>query len=445
VVEEKKEISVDDYNKLLKVKEMESKEELKKEIMASVKEDFTKELDALKVESKVKVNDENLESKEVKEFKEVLETKDVNLGFKYAGKLMNKMDIKVDSKNVFDRSYTRSVEGKFDIVHNKLEMKGLGITTNQNTDTDYLLSSAELADVFDPVIYNYLNQKITTWNILAKDDYSGKGNNQVQFTIKTARNTTAGFYTGNSVNLGNVTRLKLQTKFKKAQVGVEVDGDMIAAAKGGPIGDVFAQEVMDSTDDLMEIMNAALFAEVGLETASGVIGFEFITDGVGNGTMYNLTRTTANQLLADSATDTYINGGSAHITKSDLRKAVRNAVEEGASQDELIFVCSPIQYDMIKELYDDHQRYVTNLARFGWKAIERMSFEQIPVFFDKDCNDDDIFLVDTETHRIGIWVPPTLEKLGKDSDSEKAYIKTYFATFNRAPRRMVQIYGLATS
>lgn len=69
----------------------------------------------------------------------------------------------------------------------------------------------------------------------------------------------------------------------------------------------------------------------------------------------------------------------------------------------------------------------------------------IPVFEDKDCNTDDWFLVDLETHRVAIWVPPTIERLGKTADSEDAFIKMYFATYNRAPRRMVQIYSCATS
>ena len=49
-----------------------------------------------------------------------------------------------------------------------------------NTDADYLLSAAELADVFDPVVYNALNEKVVLWSILAKDDLSQKGNNQVE-------------------------------------------------------------------------------------------------------------------------------------------------------------------------------------------------------------------------------------------------------------------------
>ncbi len=331
----------------------------------------------------------------------------------------------------------------FGVNGTNLEFKGLGITTNQNTDTDYLQSSAELQDIYDPVIYNALNQQTLTWNLLAKDDFSKKGNNQVQFTLKTAANVSAAFYTGNAVATDNVTRLKYQTKFKKLQVGVSIDGDMIAAARGGPVSDVFAQEVLDSTIDMLAVLNAALFAEVGVETASAVIGFEYITDSAGNTALYNITRSAANKLSPDSAGDTYINQASTVISMANLRAAIRQAVLENAIKRNLVFITAPVQGDMLRGKFDDSRRMLT--ARdtdFGFSTD--LFVDGIPVFEDKDCNTDDWFLVDLETHRVGIWIPPTIEKLGKTADSEDAFIKTYLATYNRAPRRMVQIYGAST-
>ncbi len=332
----------------------------------------------------------------------------------------------------------------FGVRGRSLEYKGLGITTNQNTDTDYLQSSAELQDMYDPIIYNALNQATVAWNLLAKDDYSKKGNNQVQFTLKTAVNPSAAFYSGNSVTTDNVTRLKYQTKFKKLQVGVSVDGDMIAAARGGPVNDVFAQEVMDSTMDMLEVLNVALFAEVGLESAAAVIGFEYITDSAGNTSLYNLTRSAANKLAPDSAGDTYINQASSVISMANLRAAKRQATNEGAKKRSLIFITNPVQADLLRGKFDDSRRMLT--ARdtdFGFSTD--LFVDGIPIFEDTDCNTDDWFLIDTETHRVGMWVPPTIERLGKTADSEDAFVKMYLAVYNRAPRRMVQIYGCATS
>ncbi|KKM99109.1 hypothetical protein LCGC14_1151230, partial [marine sediment metagenome] len=227
-------------------------------------------------------------SLEIKEFREVIESSEkleLKEQFRRAAAVCD-LSPRLD----WQRAQTSAAESReyksFGVKGRNLEFKGLGITTNQNTDTDYLQSSAELQDVYDPVIYNALNQQTLTWNLLAKDDLSKKGNNQVQFTLKTAANVSAAFYSGNAVATDNVTRLKYQTKFKKLQVGVSVDGDMIAAARGGPVSDVFAQEVMDSTIDMLAVLNLALFAEVGLETADPLIGFEYITDSAGNTSLY---------------------------------------------------------------------------------------------------------------------------------------------------------------
>jgi len=382
---------------------------------------------------------------EIKEFREVIESPgkiEIKEQFRRASAACDL--IKLDwNKASTSPCETREYKS-FGVNGTNLEFKGLGITTNQNTDTDYLQSSAELQDVYDPVIYNALNQNTVTWNLLAKDDFSKKGNNQVQFKLKTAANVSATFYSGNSVATDNVTRQTYQTKFKKLQVGVSVDGDMIAAARGGPVSDVFAQEVMDSTIDMLAVLNAALFAEVGLETADALIGFEYITDSANNTTLYNLTRSTTNKLSPDSAGDTYINQASTVVSMENLRAAIRQAVLENANKRNLVFITAPVQGDMLRGKFDDTRRALTSKeTSFGFSTD--LFVDGIPVFEDKDCNTDDWWLVDLETHRVAIWIPPTIEKLGKTADSEDAFVKTYLATYNRAPRRMVQIYGCATS
>ena len=93
---------------------------------------------------------------------------------------------------------------------------------------------------------------------------------------------------------------------------------------------------------------------------------------------------------------------------------------------------------------DDSRRMLSSRdTDFGFSTD--LYVDGVPVFEDKDCNTDDWWLIDLETHRVAIWVPPTIERLGETADSEDAFIKMYFATYNRAPRRLVQIYGCATS
>jgi hypothetical protein len=265
----------------------------------------------------------------------------------------------------------------------------------------------------------------------------------VQFVLRNGANPTAAFYTGNSVSLDNSDLIKIQTKFKKVQAGVSVDGDMVAAARGGPIGDVFAKHVEFGTEDMLSVVNSALFAEVGLETAAAVIGFEFITDSAGNTTMYNLLRSGVVGLFPSTATDTYIDGSSTIVSIDNLRAAIQNAIVEGADLNRLVFITHPTQERLFKGIFDASRRHMDTSSRFGFEG--RPSIDAVPIFADKDCNTDDWFLVDLASHRIAIWVPPTLEMLGKRSDATEGFVKMYFATYNTSPNRMVQIYDNATS
>ena len=145
---------------------------------------------------------------------------------------------------------------------------------------------------------------------------------------------------------------------------------MIAAARGGPIGDVFAQEVKDSTDDLLAVINAALFAEVGAETAAGVIGFEYVADQAGNTTLYNVTRSQANGLASTTTTDNYIDGASADLSLTNLRAAKRKALKEGAQLSSLVFIGDHIQGDKLRGIYDAAQRLIPTSSRFGFEGME---------------------------------------------------------------------------
>jgi hypothetical protein len=462
-VKENIEISKEDHAEFVSLKEKQHiavMEKEKADLFDKLKAELKESLKDVKVEEKAMYSgNDKVESKEFQEYKEAIETKtelradgsvaskiSVDEMFRRAGKYADKIGLTVGGKEL-KTSMAESREFKhFSTNGTMLEYKGLGTTTNQGA-TSYL-STAELSDVFDPVIYTALNQATVTWNLLRKEDFSSKGNNYVQFVVKTAANTTATAYLGNTVATGNVTRLKVQTKFKKYQVGVEIDGDMIAAAKGGPIGDVFAQEVKDSTVDLLSVMNQALFAEVGAETAAGVIGFEYIADSAGNTTLYGITRSSATLgastfLSPAAAADTYINGSSADLSLANLRAAKRQALKEGANIGGLVFITNHIQGDKFRGIFDAAQRTTPTSSRFGFEG--RPEFDGIPMFEDKDCNTDDVWLIDLETHKIAMWVPPTLEMLGKDSDSQKGFIKCYWAVFNTYPRRLVQIYGNATS
>ena len=378
---------------------------------------------------------------EVKEFLKVFEAKEFNpnAGFKAASKLAAEFGLFKDGGEYKETSRKEGghefksfgTNGRF------LEFKGLSIGSNA---TSYTQSQTELDDIYDPMIWNLLNQGTLTWNYLDKEDYSGKGNNLVQFRVKVGVNETRGFYLGNEVSTGKGKRLKYQTKFKKIKVGVEIDGDMMAAARGSSVGDVWSLEIASAAEDLLSLMNAQLFAETGLEAGAEPIGFEYITDAAGNTNLYGETRTAANGLAPTNAADTYRSGSSGY-TASLARGAITHCIKDGSVKRDLFFVCDPVVGDIIRASEDDKRRHATpTMTRFGFETD--LFIDGIPVLEDKDCNDDDLFLVDKRHHKVAIWLPPTLELLGKRADADEGFIKCYYAPYNTAPRRMVQIHSI---
>jgi len=79
-------------------------------------------------------------------------------------------------------------------------------------------------------------------------------------------------------------------------------------------------------------------------------------------------------------------------------------------------------------------------SRFGFEG--QIEFEGVPVFVDVDSPESSLFAIDLEAFKVAMWVPPTVEMLGKRNDSSEGFIKSYFATYSTAPRRIVEIYDL---
>tara|TARA_Y100000310_G_scaffold34911_1_gene33055 strand:- start:2887 stop:4923 length:2037 start_codon:yes stop_codon:yes gene_type:complete len=316
----------------------------------------------------------------------------------------------------------------------ELNVKALETDTNS---TSYTQSGAELNDVYQPVIFNMLNDRTTFFGLLPKDDFSQY--QKVQWRARNARNSSAGAYgEGDAIVKGNTTRQKLETKFAYYAVGVQVTGQMVAASRGS-VGDIFNMEIQDATKDLLTQMNVDLFTEQGLETQDKLIGLPYVTDSSTNTTLYGLTRSSTNLL-----TSNLIDGGSATITKAKLREAIRTSEENGASRENLLFVCSYTQKDLILGVYDSTQRQNDVSSRFGFEGMSQ--FDGVPIHADKDVDQtDEIYLVDLDCVRMAMQVPPTFEGLAKSDDSESGFVKTYLAAYYKAPNRLVEIYDLATS
>lgn len=325
-----------------------------------------------------------------------------------------------------------------------VEFKNHGFSTNT---TSYTQAPAELRDVYDPIIQNGLNDTVSLYTRVPKKNMRGQGTRNYSFIMRNARNSTASSYSGNQVQTGTIGRDKFETRFKKYQAGVAVDGDFLIASEGAYV-EAFSQAVSDSMLDLMKKINQDMYLNNGLETADQVIGLNYLANSSTNGTLYGITRTSANLLAPDAAGDTYINGSSANVTIAQMRQAIRQLTRDGSRREAIVAFASPTQIDKIKALYDNAQRLVPVSSKFGFEG--QIEFEGVPVVEDIDAldasgNEDSIFFVDMDSYGVAEFFAPSLEMLGKRSDAEEGFIKTYLAAYSRAPRRIVQIYDLATS
>lgn len=349
-----------------------------------------------------------------------------------------------NSAEMEEKDYTR----KYFVnrVENKefIEYKGLSLGDNVNSNyinatTEIGLSQAELQDTVMPVIFNALNESTVTWDLLSKDNMAATGTNRITFVLKTG-NSGAYFSKSNAITATETDREKYTIEYKKIYIGGAVDGDLQAYSRGGPFGEALALEIADRTIALKTKMNQALFDEnAGNKSGAEPLGIPAITDSAGNTSLYDTTRSSTNKLAPDSAGDTYVSGA-AGLTEPMLRNAIEQSTTDGSQLSDLVFIGTPAVVNKYKALFDNKERLVPYSDRAGFKSAP--DFEGVPFFADKDSKADSLFLVDTKALRVGILVPPTVEMLGKRSDSEEFFVKSYYGVYCTAPRRLVEIYSI---
>lgn len=348
---------------------------------------------------------------------------------------------KVNSEDDFASKYfVNRVEGK-EVV----EFKGLSVGDNVNSayvnaTTDIGLSQAELQDVVMPVIFNALNESTVTWDLLTKENGVAQGTNRITFVLKTG-NSGAYFSKGNAITTTETDREKYSIEYKKLYIGGAVDGDLQAYSRGAPFGEALALEMADRAIAMKVKANQALFDEnAGNKADAAPLGIPAITDSAGNTSLYDTTRSAANKLSPDSAGDTYVSGA-AGLTEPMLRNMIEQATTDGANLNDLVLVGTPAVINKYKALFDNKERLVPYSDRAGFKNAP--DFEGVPFFADKDSKADSLFLIDTAALRIRILVPFTMELLGKRSDSEEFFGKSYYGVYCTAPRRLVEAYSIA--
>ena len=355
----------------------------------------------------------------------------------------------------------------------RVEMKaGEGLQTDTNkadsswTYGSYFLSPVELNDIFQPVLVNQLNDQTTTFGRLQKENWNGRS--QIQFRARTGRNSTVGGYseganlTYGSSFTGTVARQKFQQPFAYYRVLVAVTGQEMQLAKSpGGMGDVWADEIKWSGQDLLSASGTKGAAATGLNVAllgSGdgtsediALGFEGLILGT-TGTLYGKDLAAANSLNGTlrSHKETL---STVNISLKQLRKMIRlvktgtgtggSQIHSNSRDADLVFFTHHIQVDFVKAIFQAMQRITPTSGRVGFEG--ELSIDEIPMVPDRQIETDDVFLINTANTKIAMNLPPTLEPLPVTADAQAAHIKTYWNVYSDAPGNNYWTEGFSVS
>lgn len=503
-------VSAEDMTLLAQFKEQKEKESKVKEMISvltpSIKEQVAAEVKELRKRSMPGVNtgSDSAEFKELKEYKESLETKEryetmnwearqskhqysVRVQYKEAAKLMNKIhsmgalymgsgfangvalpkypemkEVSYVDDGEFRHGEFLNPFGEMQ-VKERIEVKGLDTASNAGTQTDTNLASAswtygsyfqapvEFNDIFQPVIVNQLNDRNTTWGTLQKEDWSGYY--QIAFRARTGRNSTAAGYTEGTNYVygtdfsGQVGYDKFVQPFSYYGVRVAVTGQKMALARApGGIGDVWAEEIRWSTQDLLRTLDLAVIGTGAGTSESTSLGFEGLFLGT-TGTLYGKSLATYATLRSHTKVQT------TRVDLNELRlmiERVQTGTGSGSSEvisnadvSNLALFMHPLQERFIKGLIQDMQRIVPLSAKVGFEG--RVEIDTVPIVTDQRMNTDDIFLIDTSVTKIGVNLPPTVMPLPVTADAQAALIKIYWNLYSSQPGNNFWSSGFSTT
>lgn len=393
------------------------------------------------------------------EYKEALKSGSLNDQWDAANRLVSDIGFarlwsRTLSKEQNDRIQSFECKGS-QIVPKKMEVKELfkmkgmefktGLTTTANDETTYYQAAAELADIYEPVLYRQFNDATMTWGRLPKVSYSTRP--RIQFVIGTARNTTAGGYdaeTTETFTEGVQTRLKCEQEWATYRVVCKVSNKAIVEAQGmgGTItSDLWGQEVQDAAIDLAVKINTDLLTGAA-STYNGtdvsyLLGLQHLCQTSGN--LYGKARSSIAKLQGN-----YEAMSDANLTLDQMRKMMDTVKVNGAITGNLLFVTSFTQLRKYRQILQSMQRLEVYSQRAGFTDL--LEFDGVPLMADPQADTDDLFLLDMNSTKVGIKLAPTLSELsGVDFDGKRGYIKIYFNPYVVYPNRNYWCSGFATA
>lgn len=431
-----------------------------KEVVEKIREspEYKEVLDSLKVESKVMKNkDDKGENMQIS-IKEMIAKHQAGNSFEAQelGKelLFGSKAVKEAIDTVATLGSGTKIAARSNI-NVKCSGKGLKISGVQTKDTlvtgdnasTYTQDDVEFADVFAPGIIDTFNNQTNLFGFLKKEQHIGGSSYQWKMVTNKDPNSVNTFVGQNDIAVTKnfSSKENYQTPLKVARRGVSVS-DFISRYSARSLGDLFQLELDLQMTEMMNDINAALFAEVADGTGNAPLGLEAVADSAGNTTLYGKTRSTANRLSPDAAGDTYTAVGGV-LTEAALRTKITHLINEGSRMEDIAIVASPTTYEYLLNLLDGNRRYNTVEATFGFNRKQVASYDGFPIIRDSDCNSDAIYVIDSSNRGavIVVGMEPKIIELAKTGAAMEAYVQMEFAFVYKQPRRIGMLDTLSAS
>jgi len=426
--------------------------EVKVDVKEVVKEiqgtkEYKAALDQIEVKQRVIKSEGKQMNLRVKEMADALEKGDTMSFKESAARYIDEED--VISKTLSDPSSAHQLksnlivkcEGKGMRIVGGLQVKGT-LDTASNAST-YTQAPVEFADLFAPGIIDTFNNQVNFWGFLRKESHVGGISYQWKMIINKDPDSNSTFVDRDDTSvLKNFSdKNNYQTPLKVARRGVSVT-DFTLRYSAPSLGDLFQLEVDLQMKEMLNDVDAALFAEMADGTGNDPLGLEAVADSAGNTTLYGFTRGTGNRLSPDTAADTYEAIGG-NLTEARLRASLAYLETEGTMKQNMAIIAHPTTRDYLLNLMDGQRRFATTEAAFGFNKIPTTSFDGIPVIVDHNCNEDALYIIDTEADVIVMGMEPKLVSLAKVGAATEAYLEMHFAHVYKQPRRISMLDTLS--
>ena len=335
-----------------------------------------------------------------------------------------------------------------DLSRNTTQIQYKTLTTDSNVSgaettywdalDNYEQTPAELNDIYAPVIISQLNEMHTTYNLIPKVDMSR--DSAIRFRVKTARPVADGSQTYASTPSwdSRAERRKINVAFTTYRQDIAVEFEEIELARStGGIGDVYAEEIKDGTETMMNNLNLDILTS-STTPAEGE-PYTLPTTVITSGSIYGRSLSTYSSLQAASNTA----AGGVPLTLERMRKMIDDVKAKGATTAELVFIGHYTQSRKFKTLIQNIQRTVPTSARVGFEG--KPELDGVPFFEDHQATTSDLWLISLKHTKFGIKKAPTYVEFGLTTMARRGIVWMMGNLFCTKPSHNARTSGLKTT